>query len=629
MTTRVELFDIWQAGYGGATVHVKNPDDDTDLPLYYDYAMTEEAGNPQVLASYAERSVSYGKFSRPLYTTGAYYFIINSIDRTAIIRPGIVSLDDEDASDALATATGGTEARTLADHFADFIQVEDFGEFLPSSNPDASSGTNNTTLEAAIGVAAARGGGYVQVPEGTYDFTDFTIPANVILKGQGSGVTELQSVIASEAITLGGDSAGLEDITINGVSNQANSVGVYMKAQDYSRMRRVRIENFDTGLHMQGGNYALWEDFSIDACVDGALLHGDDDAGGGADGDACMHNSWKGGVVSNCTSLGVELKDVDMKCWHNTLSGIGFLDNTGTALHVDGARWTRLEDDCWFSGNTDDISIEDGGDADRVAENTIVGFHMRGGVISSDMTFTGKCQDVVFDGVEFADGTYTFTTVQNNILTQDCTESGDVALAGGDATKWTRARRQLGDFPASAGVTTDNVATEAWSYNLAPGEKIHVEAVVIANGRNTIDYAMYHIAQSAQRPGSTLNYDAQSANFTAGAILTGGTSGATARIVADTDGGATGTLVLRDIVGAFVDNEALTDSITGVAVCNGTLTHQNAALLGSITSIETAVELDTDFACIFGVTADEVRVLVTGDTSKTIEWTVSVKVTSG
>ena len=63
--------------------------------------------------------------------------------------------------------------------------------------------------------------------------------------------------------------------------------------------------------------------------------------------------------------------------------------------------------------------------------------------------------------------------------------------------------------------------------------------------------------------GVILNYDAQSGNFTAGLVLTGGTSGATAIIVNDADSGTTGKLTLKDIVGHFQDNETITDSSTG------------------------------------------------------------------
>ena len=65
-----------------------------------------------------------------------------------------------------------------------------------------------------------------------------------------------------------------------------------------------------------------------------------------------------------------------------------------------------------------------------------------------------------------------------------------------------------------------------------------------------------------------LAYDAQTANFTVGDIVTGGTSGATARIVADTDSGTTGTLHLAYVYGTFADNETLTDQHTGSATSN-------------------------------------------------------------
>lgn len=63
----------------------------------------------------------------------------------------------------------------------------------------------------------------------------------------------------------------------------------------------------------------------------------------------------------------------------------------------------------------------------------------------------------------------------------------------------------------------------------------------------------------------SLDYDAQSANFTVGQTLTGGTSGATATIVADNDGGTTGTLKLINPTGTFQDNETITDEGSGSA----------------------------------------------------------------
>jgi len=69
----------------------------------------------------------------------------------------------------------------------------------------------------------------------------------------------------------------------------------------------------------------------------------------------------------------------------------------------------------------------------------------------------------------------------------------------------------------------------------------------------------------------TLDYDAQTGNFTAGDIVTGGTSGATAIILEDNDSGVTGTLTLGNISGTFSDGEVITDPSGGSADVDGTV----------------------------------------------------------
>lgn len=72
-----------------------------------------------------------------------------------------------------------------------------------------------------------------------------------------------------------------------------------------------------------------------------------------------------------------------------------------------------------------------------------------------------------------------------------------------------------------------------------------------------------------------LDYKSQSANFTVGQLVTGGTSGATGIIIADTDNGTSGTLALIEVNpglgGPFQDGEALTDALTGSATVDGHL----------------------------------------------------------
>jgi len=69
-------------------------------------------------------------------------------------------------------------------------------------------------------------------------------------------------------------------------------------------------------------------------------------------------------------------------------------------------------------------------------------------------------------------------------------------------------------------------------------------------------------------------YDAETAPFTLGKIITGGTSGFTAEILEVVDDGTTGTLYLGNIEGRPVNDETITDSATGSATSNGTLTFE-------------------------------------------------------
>lgn len=625
----VQYFDVWQAGYAGASVAIYAAGTSTLLPVFYDQALTQPALNPQVLMSMSQNGQNFGKFGLPIYVGAAYEIAINGTNRTAVVHPPLVTLDDEDASAALVTPTGGSVASSLADLMARVIDVLDQGEFLPTSNPGASAATNTVTLAAAIGVAAAAGGGTVITPPGVFAFTQIQIPARVLLQGAGRDVTTLQSNVAAAVVTFSGDTAGLKDITIDGLILGANSVGVFSKALNETRFNNVNVARFETGIHYQGGHRANWREVYADNCAVGVVLAGDSALSAGGAGSDFKFNQWDGGRVTNCTEVGAAIGFIDLPCWHNKISHVGFENNPAAiGFQVKGARFTDMPG-CWWSNNLVDLNVVDGDDSTKIAQNSVIGLHITDFVINDDMNFAGTCQDVVFERGEFAAGTYTLTTVQNSIITRDCTETNSVALAGGNAEQWMRTRTELGDWPGSTGVTTGAAATVAWAYQLAPGENVFLEAKVIASGRNVNDYAVFQIAQGAQRPGSALAYDTRTATFTPGSILTGHTSGATAQITNDTNGAGIGTLTLTGITGAFVNNETITDAAGGSALANGILVPANAVLLGAITSISAAVKSDAAWACIFTVQAGEVCVTVTGAALKTVEWTPSVQVTSG
>ncbi|MEY4956504.1 MAG: hypothetical protein RL409_761 [Gemmatimonadota bacterium] len=87
----------------------------------------------------------------------------------------------------------------------------------------------------------------------------------------------------------------------------------------------------------------------------------------------------------------------------------------------------------------------------------------------------------------------------------------------------------------------------------------------------TKDQASGEVTAWVDQSGSrALAYDGGTAVFAVGLTVTGGTSGATGTVLNIGAAEAAGTLVLTDVRGTFIDNEAITDSGTGAAVVNGT-----------------------------------------------------------
>lgn len=99
-------------------------------------------------------------------------------------------------------------------------------------------------------------------------------------------------------------------------------------------------------------------------------------------------------------------------------------------------------------------------------------------------------------------------------------------------------------------------------------------------------------------PVNRLNYDAETAPFTVGQTVTGGTSGATATIVQVVDNGATGHLILGAITGGpFQDNEPITDGAGGAATADGVNTQLYGAITG--TKPDGSALLTSDFSYVW------------------------------
>lgn len=618
-TIRIREFDLWREGYAGAEVAIKLAGTSNDADVFLDADLTVAADNPQTLLSQEINERQYGKFAAPLYTAQSYYLDIDGLNSTGVERPPLQTLDGEDASEALVTSSIGTEEHTLEDIVARVVHVDDFGEFLDTSDPDASASTNNDTLTAAINAVSAEGG-FVELPSGTFAFESVELATNVRLRGKGRDVTVLQSQEGAEVIEYTGDGAGLIDLTLDGVLLTASSVGIYMKAISDTVHERVTVKRFATGVYCQGATGSRWADFWIDGCTINAKLHGDTD---GDDGTDFRDNYWQGSCF-NSVSVGLDLEYIDRVVLHNTFR-VGFNDNALVAVKIRGARYTDFTGS-WWGNNGTNFDVDDftpnGSFED---DNTILGLWVKQFRIEDgDFAFAGTCEDIVFErGAITGTCEITLTTPTNSILARDVIEGPDVSLAG-TGTKWLRWTST--DHGASFGQTTNNTATKAWSIALEPGQRCMLVGMVVGVGRNTDESGEYLIAVSGRKPPSTLAYDTQTANFTAGLTITGAVSGATALIVTDTDGGATGTLELREIVGAFIDNELITDSSTGSATVNGTLSAVSCELLGSVTSLRAAREDAAGWDATFVASAAEIELKVTAENSKTVDWTVHVSV---
>lgn len=86
---------------------------------------------------------------------------------------------------------------------------------------------------------------------------------------------------------------------------------------------------------------------------------------------------------------------------------------------------------------------------------------------------------------------------------------------------------------------------------------------------NNEQYGTNATDTSYPRNATKINFDTQTANFSVGDIVTGGTSGATAEVIYVKDNGTNGFLTVVFVSGTFVDNETITSDTGGSALVNG------------------------------------------------------------
>lgn len=611
MAQRIPDFDIVQEGYGSAVVTVYKANTTTLASIFSDEAGTAPLANPQTLNEVTVGDISGGKWAQPVYVDEPYYLSINNSEQTGIERPGILTLDGEDASKATVQVAGGVVDRELEDHLAQIIWAADYGVF------DSDAANNTAIITAALGAANSAGGGRVMLPAGTIVFNSVTVATKVRLCGKGRGVTTLQSTFAGDVITVSGAGGGLEDLTLDGVSNQVGSRGVRSTNVSDVILNNVEIKRFNRNLYIYGGAHMRFRElFVTDATDQNAYFHGN----AASSGAMVQFIEWIGGECSRSTARSMHFDYDALENSFIRLSGLK-IDGNATSILFDGSRFVAV-DNCHFVNNTGNIHTRNANGIVQSDPNyrtqSVKFFNCL--FDQGTMTHSGDVSDVVYESCQFKGVAFTLTTPLNAIVLKDCIEDSSVTISG-DGTKLIRFNTNLDG--ATKGVTTGNTPTKAWSLKLEQGEMCAGIALVTGKQRNGINTAIYNISFAAKRANSTLAYDAQTANFTVGAKLTGATSGATARIVADADGGVTGTLTLHSINGDFIDNEIITDDVTGSATANGILAPGAVTILDQ--DVISTAETDASWACAIAGTAEECEVQVTGAAAQTIDWTVQVR----
>lgn len=597
-------FDRWIEGYDGVTVSIFVGDTATLADCFYDEGLSVPAPNPIELSSLTLDDLSFGKFPQPIYVGSSYHWEADNGTQGGVQRLPILTAQGLNISTSIILPQGATVTHTAAELAGRLIFAEDFGDF-------STVGADNTTIiTAAIGAAAGQGGGTVLFPAERIVFTDFSIPDGVFLKGAGKASTVFESAESQAVVTLTGNDCGFIDCTLDGVNLAADSVGIEIRNRKRITFRNFKVMRFETGIDAKGATECDWQDFDISNCGTNLKAHGDTTDSGGV----FEHNSWVGGRCELSSVAGLDLSFEDAEVSFNSFSGVVF-DSNAKAIRANGARFTTI-DEATFTNNEILVDLLD--DTATTGNNKVLGFRIKNSILDTGaVNLRDTCGDVSFENCDVKGITFTLTTVSNAVRLVNCVEDSAVAI-NDDGTKLIREFLNLQG--STKGVTTGSAATKALSVKLQPGEMICGRVMATGKQRDGIDTAGYVFSVIAQKAPDTLAYDAQSVNFSVGKVLTGGTSGATGRIIADSDGGTTGTLTLHTINGVFVDNELITDTNGGSATANGAL------VAGSVTirdqDVQSLYESDSSWDCAAAGSVDEVEIRVTGATNKIIDWTV-------
>lgn len=622
-------FDQWREGYAGAVVSVFIEGTSTLATLYTDPGLTTLAANPQTLITKTIGLRTAGKFPVSIYTASSYYVKINNAEQSGVFYPGLRALNNVDAGNALTTSQKGGVPRTLISRAGDFNNVRDFGNFSTTGSPIE----NTATLVAAIGVAAGENGDEVLLPPGVYPINAFNIPAGVRLTGQIAGATVLQSVQASAIITITGDGVSLKDFTLDGVNLNPGSVGIYSRNNAKLSIRDVVVKRMATGVKLVGGMNHVYSGFTVTNCTTGVDLRGDSNVNVDNLGGPLRGLQWTGGEISLNSSAGLIAEYIDQPIEMLEFRGLNFINNVGQqAVQLNGTTNVRFVN-CNFELNTFShlITKDVGTQPFSNTEFNACRFN------ASAMSIGGTALDTRFERCEIQTVAITANNPSQQIIMLDCTiDAKTTFLTNPEKISfWETTQDGILKGQTLPAVSTGSIV---WKRQLNPGEVITLLVNASAVQENLPQSYSMQVTGSALQRAATLLYSGASNAVTAGNIITGSQSGATAMVQANAPSTTTWSLIR--VSGTFINGEPVVETTpaglaaTGNGNVNGSISFQNTVLFAAgvtkslvmadpTTGGPTTAGWDMDIT----TAARTLQLKISGPSTGIVDWSVRVMTT--